>query len=107
MPSGRQSRPLTAGEIERLEDYRFARSLSIPQLKLAMPGAPFKWRTLAAALEGKPIWDLSHRFITEWLEKYVPERKNPAPADGKLASASGGDEEKTPSADDSPESAGG
>jgi hypothetical protein len=84
MSPGRQSRALSSQQIERLDHVRRHHSFSLPQLKLAME-APFTWRVLRRALEGKPIWILSADFIVDWLD-----RVNPAPQNGERNEAPAG-----------------
>jgi len=104
MPRGRQTRTLRPDQIARLEDFRKAshegapHGYSLPQLRLAM-GASFGWRTLQTALLGRPVWDLSYSYITQWIERYIPAD---APVqDGKSAAAGEkpeeGDAEEAPS----------
>lgn len=90
MPRGRWSRTLRPDQIKRLEKFRKAphagapHGYSLPQLRLAME-AHFTWETLRRALLGRPIWDLSHAYIVQWLDRYIPEEDQPI--DGKAAAA--------------------
>jgi hypothetical protein len=89
MARGRQSRVLRQDYIARLKKFQTAERLSLPQLKLAM-AAPFNWSTLARALRGQPIWELSYAFIVQWLDRYAPEKPL---HDGKAAASGETDEE--------------
>lgn len=99
MPRGRQSRALSKNQIERLERFRraahegAAHGYSLPQLRMAI-GASFGWRTLAKALQGRPVWDLHHSYIVQWIDRYLP----PPVRDGK-AEAAGKDSEPLETAD--------
>jgi len=84
--AGRESKSLLPRDIERLEKFKAAKRLSIPQLKLAM-AAPFKWGVLRSALNGDPIWILNHKFIVEWLDAHCPAPPEPPTVDGKSAAA--------------------
>lgn len=90
MPRGRQTRTLRPDQIERLKRFRMAshdgapHGYSLPQLRLAMD-ASFGWETLRNALLGRPIWDLSHAYIVQWLDRYIPAAD--PPIDGKTAAA--------------------
>ncbi len=90
MARGRQTRTLRKDQIERLEMFRKAHhdgaphGYSYPQLRLAM-GMTFGWRTVQAALQGRPVWDLYHAPIAQWIERYLP--APPAPVDGKAAAS--------------------
>ncbi len=98
MPRGRQSRKLSPEQIQRLEKFRKSphegapHGYSLPQLRLAM-GAQFGWQTLKSALLGVPIWDLSHAYIVQWMERFLSNAPvstggPPKPIrDGKAASA--------------------
>jgi hypothetical protein len=95
MPQGRQSKVLRADYIKRLKRFQTAERLSLPQLKLAM-GAPFTWSTLARALRGQPIWELSYAYIVQWLDRYAPEKplhdgKSAAAGDGKNTDEAAGE----------------
>jgi hypothetical protein len=86
MALGRRSRALTARQIERFKEmqYRFHRTM--PEMKLVMD-APFGWRTLQRAIDGNPVMEMSHKFITDWLEKFAPETLSSVVApDGKSLS---------------------
>jgi hypothetical protein len=93
MPGGRQSKRLGPEQIRRLSDYRMLHRLSLPQLNRAM-AAPFRWGVLHKALLGKPIWDLNHKFIVEWLDVHCLGK--PAAIDGKAAAS--GEREEAPAA---------
>src|ERR1700674_2112536 len=69
MPRGRQSLTLRPDYLERLEKFRIAERLALPQLKLAM-AAPCGWQVIARALEGKPVWEMNYRYIVEWIDRY-------------------------------------
>ncbi len=90
MARGRQTRTLRKDQIERLEKFRKARhdgaphGYSYPQLRLAM-GMTFGWRSVQAALQGRPVWDLYHAPIAQWIERYLPAPA--APVDGKSLAA--------------------
>lgn len=96
MPRGRQTRTLRPDQIERLKRFRMAphdgapHGYSLPQLRLAMD-ASFGWETLQNALLGRPVWDLSHAYIVQWLDRFVPAAG--APIDGKASAAGERDEE--------------
>jgi hypothetical protein len=102
MPRGRQSRSLSRSQIRRLEEFRRAshegapHGYSLPQLRSAM-AAGFGWRTLQKALQGRPVWDLHHSYIAQWIERFLPAA--PLPRDGKAAASGAGremDEETAP-----------
>src|SRR5882762_1834640 len=90
MPRGRQTRTLRPDQIERIQRFRMAthdgapHGYSLPQLRLAMD-ASFGWETLRNALLGRPVWDLSHAYIVQWLDRYIPAAD--PPIDGKAAAA--------------------
>lgn len=44
----------------------------------------FSFDTLMRAMAGKPIWELYHAYIVEWLDRFVPGRPI---VDGKAAAA--------------------
>ena len=77
MPRGHQSRALRPDQIERLEAFRRAshegapHGYSLPRLRSAM-GASFGWATLQKALAGRPVWDLHHAYIAQWIERFCP-----------------------------------
>jgi hypothetical protein len=77
MTRGPRTRALTPEQIKRLEKFRRAQhdgascGYSLPQLRSAM-GMPFGFRTLGKALEGRPVLDLHHSRIVEWIERYLP-----------------------------------
>jgi len=81
---------LRKDQIERLEKFRKAchdgapHGYSYPQLRLAM-GMTFGWRSVQAALQGRPVWDLYHAPIAQWIERYLPAPA--APVDGKSLAA--------------------
>jgi len=81
---------LRKDQIERLEKFRKAchdgapHGYSYPQLRLAM-GMTFGWRSVQAALQGRPVWDLYHAPIAQWIERYLPAPA--APIDGKAAAS--------------------
>jgi hypothetical protein len=83
MARGRQSKVLRQDYIARLKKFQTAERLSLPQLKLAM-AAPFNWSTLARALRGQPIWELSYAYIVQWMDRYAPAKPL---HDGKAAAA--------------------
>lgn len=96
MPPGRESKALDKRQIERLKEfqrrmYLSGRGGSVPQLKLAMTGAPFKWGVLQKAMKGEPIWIMNYEFIREWLDRNVPEHTGQI-FDSKQASAGERDE---------------
>jgi hypothetical protein len=103
MGRGRQTRRLNRDQVERLNKFRMAshegarHGYSFPQLRAAM-AAPFGWRTLQKAAHGNPVWDLSHNFIVQWLDRYVPAVVVP---DGKAAASGERNEsdEEGPTAD--------
>jgi hypothetical protein len=53
-------------------------------------GASFGWETLKKALSGRPVLELHHAYIVQWIERYL-EPETPL-RDGKAA-ASGEREE--------------
>lgn len=86
MPRGKRSQALRPDQIKRLERFRVARRLSIVQLNAAMGGRQnFTWEVLDRALKGKPVAEINHRIIVDWMERHVPEEK--APRDYKTAAA--------------------
>lgn len=97
MPKGRPSRTLNPEYRARLEKFRRlshegARSgYSLAQLRSAM-AAPFGWQTLKKALAGQPVWELSHAYIMEWIDRYLPAA--PVIHSGKDAAAGDGPEEE-------------
>lgn len=98
MPPGRESKTLDKRQIERLKEfqrrmYLSGRGGSVPQLKLAMTGAPFKWGVLQKAMKGEPIWIMNYDFIREWLDRNVPDHGNGQVFDSKQASAGERDED--------------
>jgi hypothetical protein len=80
-------RALSRDQIRRLDSYRVARRLDVPQLNLAM-SAPFVWHTLFRALHGKPVRQRNHQFIVQWIERFLPEKPV---VDGKAAAAGNGE----------------
>lgn len=77
--AGRRCHALTAKQIARLKEVQKkgdgARPYSVPQLKLAMGGAAhFKYETLQRALDGKPVWEMTHSYIVQWLDRFFPEK---------------------------------
>jgi len=78
MAKGKQTLTLTQNQINRLRHFKNSphegagAGYSFPQLKTAM-SAPFGWETLKKALHGQPIWDLHHNFITQWIDRYLPD----------------------------------
>lgn len=77
MTTGRQTKALTPDQIERLAKFKAAQHNGAPHgysyagLRLAM-SAGFGWQTLKKALAGRPVWDLHHTYIAEWIERYLP-----------------------------------
>jgi hypothetical protein len=96
MASGPQTRRLTPAQINLLEKFRRAshegapHGYTLPMLRSAM-GASFGWQTLKKALAGRPVLELHHAYIVQWMERYLePE----APVrDGKAAASGEKDEE--------------
>lgn len=78
------TRVLPASHRERLEKFRIAVRLDVPQLKLAMAGAPFGWRVLDRALAGERIQDFNCCFLMQWVDRYLPAKPV---HDGKAAAA--------------------
>lgn len=87
-PRGRGTRKLRQDQIERLTKFRVAQRYSLPVLRSAM-SAPFSWETLKKALDGLPVWDISHAYIVQWIDRFLPELPDPATPvrDGKAAAA--------------------
>jgi hypothetical protein len=92
MPAGRRSKILDKDYIERLERFRRAPhdgapgGYTLPQLRSAM-APPFSLDVLKNALQGRPVWELSHAWLVAWIDKHFPV---PAPRpihDGKMAAA--------------------
>jgi hypothetical protein len=87
MTRGRRSRTLTLSQIYRLETFRrrgdqdHPHGYTYPQLKLSMNGR-FSFATFMRAMDRKPILELYHAYIVEWLDRFVPERPI---VDGKAA----------------------
>ena len=86
MNSGRPSKRLHAEQIERLKWFMRGKRYSLAQLRLAMD-APFTWQTVQRAISGKPVWELNHAFIVDWLDRYVPVKPGPRTVDYKSAAA--------------------
>jgi hypothetical protein len=88
MARGPQVRRLEKDQIDRLEKFRRTpypgkpAGYSYPQLAAAL-GNPCTWKTVKRALEGRPIANLIHHKITEWIERYLPTL--PPTEDGKVA----------------------
>jgi len=88
MARGPQAQALRRDQIERLEKFRRTphpgslAGYSYPQLTAAL-GSPCTWQTVKRALEGRPIANLIHHKITEWIERYLPTL--PPTEDGKVA----------------------
>lgn len=76
MAPGRQTRKLTAEQIDRLERFRKSpqegapAGYSLPALRSAMQ-APFGYKTLGKALQGLPVWELHHSWLVVWIERYL------------------------------------
>lgn len=68
MAQGRPSQTLTPEEIERLENYRISNRLTFTKLNLAMNN-PFSWEVLKRAIGGRPVWELNHSHIVNWIER--------------------------------------
>ena len=96
MPRGPRTRRLTPAQIKLLEKFRRAshegapHGYTLPLLRSAM-GASFGWETLKKALAGRPVLELHHGYIVQWMERYLePE----APVrDGKSAASGERDED--------------
>jgi hypothetical protein len=73
---GRQAKALTQELIDRLEIYRTKEYLGIPGLRRAM-AAPFSASTLRAALLGRKIWMPYYGFLSQWIERHVPQNIRP------------------------------
>jgi hypothetical protein len=70
MPKGKPSTCLSPEQLTRLEVFREANRLSIPALALVL-AAPFKWEVLSRALAGRPVWNLNHTYIVQWIDKHL------------------------------------
>lgn len=88
MKPGRKSKMLPPDVIKRLEQFRIAKRYSYPQLNREVMDSPFKWSTLKNALDGKPIWEVNHAWIVEWVEKNL----HPVPPVRDYKSAAAGDD---------------
>jgi hypothetical protein len=90
MALGRRSRALTQRQIERFKAFQYRMNRTMPQMRLVM-AAPFAWRTLQRAVDGKPVWELSHAFIVNWLDRFAPELPGKGASvdimDGKMRAA--------------------
>lgn len=81
---------MTDFQRNRLERFRRAshegapHGYSVALLRTAM-GARFSPETLQKALQGRPVLDLYHAYIVEWIERYLPAPD--APRDGKVAAS--------------------
>jgi hypothetical protein len=90
MRRGPQTRILRKDQIERLEQFRRTAhdgspaGYSYPQLRLAM-GSPCAWETVQKALQGRPVAQLIHARLAEWIERFLPAGK--MVIDGKAAAA--------------------
>lgn len=71
MAPGPRTRVLSPDRIAWLDNFRRQHGYSMPRLNRAL-GSPFKWRTLQKAIDGKPILEVSHGYIVQWLERYAP-----------------------------------
>lgn len=97
MPRGPQTRTLRKDQIERLEQFRRTphdgspAGYSYPQLRIAM-GSPCAWETVQKALQGRPVAQLIHGKISEWIERFLPAGKTVT--DGKAAAAGEKSEEE-------------
>lgn len=105
MARGRQTRRLTPDQIQRLETLRqrgdrdHPRGFTLEQLNLAIAG-PFRYRTVAQALLGKPIWSQSYVFLAQWIDRYLPPTSHSVPAiDAKSRAAGDKDDEEQIPAD--------
>ena len=100
MQRGPQTRSLHPAQIKRLEKFRRAshegapHGYSLPLLRTAM-GASFGWQTLKKALAGRPVLELHHSYITQWIERYLEEP--PAVRSGKDAASGERDDPEIPS----------
>jgi len=68
MRQGRPSRTLTAEQIEQLEAYRRAERQTFAELNATMEN-PFTWQVLKRAIDGRPVWELNHGHIVNWIER--------------------------------------
>lgn len=68
MAQGRPSQTLTTEEIERLESFRIAERLTFAKLNETMQN-PFSWEVLKRAIGGRPVWELNHGHIVNWIER--------------------------------------
>ena len=96
MPRGPRTRRLTPAQIQLLEKFRRAshegapHGYTLPLLRTAM-GASFGWETLKKALAGRPVLELHHAYIAQWIQRYL---KPETPVrDGKAAASGEKDEE--------------
>jgi len=80
MLRGRQTRSLSVSEVEWLQEYRLARTLSVRALLLLMR-PPFTAETLSKALQGLPIYDLYAAWLTNWIDEHghTPKTRRPTP----------------------------
>ena len=76
MPRGKRTEALTPDQARRLNEYRLDRSLSVYTLRSAMD-PPFKAHTLQRAMDGYPIWEPYHHFLSNWIEAHCPGPKLP------------------------------
>jgi hypothetical protein len=97
MPRGPHTRALTDYQRNQLEKFRRAshegapHGYSVALLRTVM-GARFSPETLQKALQGRPVLDLFHSYIVEWIERYLPAEPPPV-RDGKSAAAGEREEE--------------
>ena len=75
MARGRQIKALSSEQVALLNKIKNTPTdgnpagYSVPGLRLAM-GAPFSYKIIGKALQGRPVWTNYHFFISEWLERY-------------------------------------
>jgi hypothetical protein len=65
---GRPTQTLTTEEIERLENFRRSERKTFSELNAIMDN-PFSAEVLKRALGGRPVWDLNHAHIVNWIER--------------------------------------
>lgn len=87
MARGRTTRTLRRDQIAALQQLRTENRYSYAQLKLCL-GCPCNAETLHRAIDGQPIWDVTHAYIAQFCERHlrVPEIPGALP-DFKKAAA--------------------
>jgi hypothetical protein len=85
---------LSPAQIQWLEKFRRSphegapHGYTLPLLRTAM-GASFGWETLKKALAGRPVLELHHAYIAQWIARYL---EPPAVRSGKDAASGERDE---------------